>query len=717
VSTEAETRKEARADAAPPALASSRLPAEPPPAPSRSARIISFARVLALPTMGVALVLYVVLHSPLRDTIAHLFGFTSSDCYPCGGTPGSGRVADSVSAMALIAVAVLAATFMTALLVDLPEERPLAFGLLALAFIVVPASVLGALGSALHTSLLRPPAGPLLVALPAAVTFGFALRQRWRPKRPRVRVPQPHGLLTLLIVLAGGLVLGSAIVSLIHPPTQGDALGYHVPLGVFFWSDGNLTAFLDRSPDIWALAHPGTAELWFGLLRVVGGERLSDLGQLPFALLGACAVGVFTLRLGLRRGAAWLAACAFLVSPLVLLQAGTQANDLMAAALLMATIALASAPVAEWDWRRLALIGLGLGLTGTTKIALLPSVGVLALYVIAAVCWHYRHRGLQAVGTPLLVGVLAFLVVAAPWWSRNLIRFHNPVFPGNLPLLGNGIRLPASDRIDSEFVPSRIAWPLYPLLEPQDDRSGLGALFIVGVVPGLVLAAFRARRQPLAVWATVGLFTLPAWWSFTLHEPRFLLAFFGLAFAFIPWSLMLLPASRRVLGGVALAVAALFSTAVTLEQGLIPFARQPTDRAAFYDRVWGVDPVVSSLPVRDGMLLHTGHGPSFTDYAAYYPLVGDSLRGRRVVVVDASATGRSTASIVETMRREHLRYAYVAVVPSERTRVKALYDPKLFHLVRESGIKVGERTSARRYVYRDVPVSEADATRYLFELR
>jgi hypothetical protein len=716
MSTEAETRKEARAAMAPPAVEPSRRRSEPPP-PSRSARALSLTRVLALPTMGAALALYVVLHSPLRATIGRLFGFTSSDCYPCGGTPGAGRVADSVSAMVLIAVAVLAAMFATALLVDVSEERPLAFGLLALAFIVVPASVLGALGSAFHAGLLRPPMGPLLVAIPAAATLGFAFRQRWRPKRPRVRVPQPHGLLTLLIVLAGGLVLGSAIVSLMHPPTQGDALGYHVPLGVFLWSDGNLTAFLDRSPDVWALAHPGTAELWFGLLRVVGSERLSDLGQLPSALLGASAVGVFTLRLGLRRGAAWLAACAFLLSPMVLLQAGMQANDLLAAALLMATIALASAPVAEWDWRRLALIGLGLGLTGTTKIALLPSVGVLALCVIAAVCWHHRGQRLQAVGTPLLVGVLTFLVVAAPWWSRNLVRFHNPVFPGNLPVLGNGIRLPASERIDSAFVPSRVAWPLYPLLEPQDDRSGLGALFIVGVLPGLVLAAFRARRQPLLIWATVALLTLPAWWSFTLHEPRFLLAFLGLAFAFIPWSLMLLPARRRVLGGVALAAAALFSAAVTLEQGLIPFARQPTDRAAFYDRVWGVDPVVSSLPVRDGMLLHTGYGPSFTDYAAYYPLVGDSLKGRRVVVVDASATGRSTTSIVATMRREHLRYAYAAVVASKRARVRALYDPRLFRLVRESGITVGEHTSARRYLYRDVPVRDAEATRYLFELR
>jgi hypothetical protein len=681
-----------------------------------SRRVLRLTRVLALPTMAAVLVLYIVVHSPLNHALASAFGFSSSQCYPCGGTPGAARFVDSFVALLFLVLALLAGAFVASLLADAAAERALAFGLATLAFVVVPSSFLAALGSALHSGLLRPAGGPLLSALPAAVAVGIGLHRGWRPRRPHVEHVRGGPLLLLVGVLGGGMVVASIFISLMHPATQGDALSYHAPLAVYLWSDGNLTAFLNRSPDIWALAHPGTAELWFGLLRVAGGERLADLGQLPFALLGSAAIGVFARRLGLRSGAALLASLAFLLSPLVVMQLGMQANDLLGGALLMATMALASAPVATWDRRKLTLIGLGLGLTATTKIALIPSVGALALFVAGALVWDFRG----GIGRPLhrlLVVALAFAVVAAPWWSRNIVRFHNPIYPGNLPLVGNGHSLAAGARIDNEFVPRPIAWPLYPLLEPYDDRSGIGALFVVGIIPGFVLATFRARRQPLLLYATVLLLTLPAWWTYTLHEPRFLLAFLGLGLAFLPWSLMLLRGRGRVAGFALLGTAAVFSTLVTLDQALVPFARQPTERSAFYDQVWGVDPVVTALPRRDGLLLNTGYGPSF-DYAAFYPFLGGSFDVRRVIVVDASGADASQSGIVATMRRHHLRFAYLSVVPSQRGTVRKIYDQRNFRLVRESGVEQGERTAVRRYLYRDVSAKDPDVTqRYLFELK
>lgn len=683
----------------------------------RTRSVLALTRWVALPTMATALALYIVVHSPLNHAFASAFGFSSSQCYPCGGTPGAERIIDSSVAVLFVALALFAGALVATLLADAGAERALAFGLGALAFVVVPSSALGAAGSALHASLLRPPAGPLVSALPAAVALGIGLRRGWRPHRPRLGRVRGGPLLLLVGVLAGGTAIGSTFISLMHPATQGDALSYHAPLAVFLWSDGNLTDFLTRSPDIWALAHPGTAELWFGILRVAGGERLADLGQLPFALLGSVAIGVFAQRLGLHRGAALLASSAFLFSPLVVMQLGMQANDLLGSAVLMATMALASAPVGTWDGRRLTLIGLGIGLTATTKIALLPSAGALALFVAAALLWRFRGRGVGPALRRLLVAALGFAVVAAPWWSRNIVRFHNPIYPGNLPLVGNGQSLDAGARIDNEFVPRRIAWPLYPLLEPYDDRSGIGALFVVGVIPGVVLAALRARRQPMLLFATVALLTLPAWWTYTLHEPRFLLVFFGLGLAFLPWSLILLRGRQRVFGFALLGIAALFSTVVTLDQALVPFARQPTARSTFYDRVWGVDPVASSLPRRDGILLNTGYGPTF-DYAAYYPLLGDSFAARRVVVVDASGADASRSGIVATMRRHHLRFAYLSVTPSNRAAVRKIYDPKRFRLVRESSVEQGERTAVRRYLYRPASLNDRNATRrYLFELR
>ena len=674
------------------------------------------SRRFALPAMAGAFGVYVAMHSPLRDAVAALLGLKSRACYfVCGDwTALSG--ADSAAACALIAAASLAAWVVSDSFAGAPYERPLVFGLSALAFIVVPAAAIGGIATWTGTALLRPPLGPLLSALPAAAVVGAGLRRGWRPHQPHV-ISGRHGRLVLLAGgLAASLLLVSTALSLLHPPGGGDAISYHAPLAVFLWHDGNLGAFLDRAPIAWALANPGTSELWYGLMRVAGGERLADLGQLPFAFLGGMAAGAFTRRSGLGRGAAGLAAGAFLLAPMVVMQSTTQANDVAGGGLLMATIALACAPGATWTAGRLGWLGLGLGLTATTKLALLPCVAGVTLFVIAATLWSARHHGkAHAVAKGFALAALMFLLVAAPWWIRNVARYGNPVYPAGVPLIGRGIFVSDFGRIDREFVPGPAAWPLYPVIEPHDDRSGFGMLFAVGVVPGLVLAARRGRRQPIFLYGLVAAFMLPAWWMLTMHEPRFLLAFFGLGCAFLPWSLLAVPRPQRRMGSALLAGAAVFSALVTFDQGLLPLARQPGARAEFYDRVWGVDPLVTSLPEHEGLLHHTGYGPPSSDYAAYYPLLGPSL-SRVVIPADTEAT---TDSIVTGMRHAGLRYAYVSALPESRATVEAIYDGAQFQLVHMSSIERGEQSGARRYLYRPVANATGNGAirRYLYRLK
>jgi hypothetical protein len=280
----------------------------------------------------------------------------------------------------------------------------------------------------------------------------------------------------LLLLVAGlgwGMVIASVFISLM-PPTQGDAMSYHAPLAIFLWSDGHLSAFLDRSPDIWGLVHPGTAELWFG----------------PLALRAAN---------------------------------------------------------------------------------------------------------------------------VSPTWGSFPLRFSRRLQSGS-------------------------------------SRNG------------------------------------------------FLLALFGLGFPFLPWWVMLLRRRRRRQRPIGMAIVATAaysrrSSRSTRRSFRFP-GNQPRDP---YDQVWGIDPVASSLPVRNGVLLNTGYGPGPSDYAAYYPLLGGSFRMRRVIVTDSSGANSSTAGIAPTMRRAHLRFAYASVVPSERTTVRAIYSPKYFRLVRDSGVVAGKKIAARRY--------------------
>jgi len=162
---------------------------------------------------------------------------------------------------------------------------------------------------------------------------------------------------------------------------------------------------------------------------------------------------------------------------------------------------------------------------------------------------------------------------------------------------------------------------------------------------------------------------------------------------------------------------AAFSVAVIGEQQLMPLARQPVERASFYDRVYGVDPAAESLPEEEGVLVHTGYGLGSIDYTSYYPLLGPTQE-RLVALLDADTTRGSRTTVVRRMRRHGLRYAYVQAVPRFRDEVERLFRRPEFRLVHTSAIVRGERIGVRRTAFRHAVHAEADTgiRRYLFRL-
>jgi hypothetical protein len=297
-----------------------------------------------------------------------------------------------------------------------------------------------------------------------------------------------------------------------------------------------------------------------------------------------------------------------------------------------------------------------------------------------------------------------FAVAVAPWWIRNAARYGNPIYPVALPLVGRGLVVGDFERKDARFVPAPAAWPLYPIVETHNEQSGFGPLFLVGALPGLVAAVWLRRRRPLLLYGWVATVTLPAWWLLTQHEPRHLLVVFALGFAFLPLSLVIVSRRLRPAAVVLLVLAAMFSALVTLDQAVLPRAREPMDRAEFYERVWGLDPAVAGRPEREPILYNTGY--AVFSYAGDYPLLGPSL-GRTLLVVDGDV---STEQIVTLMRRADVRHAYVPASPDARSSVEAKYSPRFFELERVSTSASGETAGTRRYLFRLRTVSaEQDA--------
>ena len=478
----------------------------------------------------------------------------------------------------------------------------------------------------------------------------------------------------------------SALLSISHPPTGYDALGYHAPLAVYLWRDGNLGAFLDRQPGEWPLAHPGTAEIWFGLLRLAGGEAAANLGQLPLALLAACGLYAFTLRAELGRTAARLAAPAFLIAPMVVLQSGAQLNDVTAAAMIMAAVGLAASPPERWDSSRLLLVGLALGLAVATKLTAAPPVAGIGVAILAA-AGPKRRAAVIALGA-------GFLTAAAPWWARNLALFGNPIYPASIPFIGGGVGAEAFAATDHRFVPRLWMWPLYPLIEPHSEASGLGAVYAVAALPGLLLLARRDRRWQLALFLSTLVLSLPVWWFLTPRHPRFLLGPLGLGFAFVGLTLQSVPRRLRNFAGSIVAVAAVFSALVTIDRALLPLSRTPAGRAAFYDQVWGVDSIAAALPGSEGLLYNTGH--AMLSYAGVYPLLGIAL-DRTVIALDSVLP---TDSVIAAMQRNGLRYAYVPAAPARYRAVEAMFRDDRFERVHVSQIERGLLRGVRRYLYR-----------------
>ena len=671
---------------------------------------------LVLPWMAVTFVLYIAVHSPLRDMVASMLRMQSRGCFFCTYPLTLDNFLNGLSSILFVIAAITAGWMLADQFAAPAFDRVLSFGLYGLALITLPASALGGIAYASGLKTLHPPLGPVVSSLPAVVIASLGLWKGWRPHKILSKMARPNGLLAVIASLAGVMLFSASVISLSHPPSGYDALSYHGPLSIFLWQDGNLGAYLDRAPSTWFLAHPGTAEIWLGLLRLIGGGAFAKLGQLPFAFLGCAAVFAFTRRLGMAEGSAWLAAASFLLMPMVIMQSVLQLNDLIGAALVMAAFALACAPFQRWTPARFILIGIGLGLAVTTKLVLLPGAAVLGLMVvIAIVTRRFGTKIPKQVWTGFALFAISFLVLAAPWWTRNILLYKNPVYPAALPFLGRGFFFSSFAKADAAFVPAPAAWLIYPLIEPLDEQSGLGAIFLGFAFIGFIVAAWRGRRQPVLMFAGLTVGMIVSWWFLSERFPRFLLAPASLACAFIPWSFGAVDHGKRRVVAILMIAGAAFTCLVTFDQAILPFARQPISRNEFYDQVWAVDPAALSLPEVQGILWQTGYSPALPEYTAYYPLLGRSF-SRLVLPVGPGAT---TASILGRMRQFHVQYAYVTIDPENLPLVQSVYGSKDFELIHQSEVVKGDLVGAQRSLFRPATGAEAKIAtfRFLYRLR
>jgi hypothetical protein len=396
-------------------------------------------------------------------------------------------------------------------------ERLLAGGLLTTALVVVTVALLGALG-VLTT--------PVLVAALAVSTLAVVLAVRARQSPWRLPWRAAYSRETAPLLLVAAVALGLVVVAAYYLPVwQWDALLYRLPYVNLVLQNGT---FADVPTDVPFLStYPHVVECAYIAWRaLLPDDRLIDLAQLPFGLLGTVAIATTAHHQGARPDHAVAAGAAWLTLPAVLLQLPTNYIDGASAALLLTAVAFVLSPL---DRTRVLLAAVAIGLfLGTKPQAPVGAAVLLALLTVLAV-----RAGL---GAMVPIAWTAVAALGAQCYVVNIVQHANPIWPvhvdlGPLHLPGtmamSGLLDAGGVRDGSMFARLAESWTTIIPPERVFDMhvGGFGLIFLFAL-PFAAVRVVRCRSPVVALCFVATLAT---------PEPsvaRYVLAFAGLTLAF-----------------------------------------------------------------------------------------------------------------------------------------------------------------------------------------
>ncbi|HVQ59899.1 MAG TPA: hypothetical protein VMS60_13415 [Solirubrobacterales bacterium] len=403
------------------------------------------------------------------------------------------------------------------------------FGLLY-AGAVVSVSVLVAAAIALL------PAGPVAAADPPPLPVAKASSGAVPPTAP------PGGGLWQLVVMTGvvAVVVGHWAVTTKHALDRGifnfDSLWYHQPFAADMFQSHSTTGMQHVDTVFTNWFYPQNSELLHSVgMLLTGRDTLSlfvNFGWLGIAFLAAWCIGR-----PYARGALTVVAAAILLEchTLVVRDPGAAKNDLAAAALILAAIAIL---VTAWHATRrpsptdpngevvvrpgmrdklrphdfvgwpLAAAGLATGLAAGTRVTALPMAAALSAMVLvlapagrrwAAAAWWF----------------LPAFAAGGYWYLRNLVISGSP-----LPEIGSlgPISLPHPERLQegrpdfsiAHYVADTGVWRDF--FEPalHEAFGGLWPLVLLAALGAALLALFKGRDRVLRWVGAVALFGMLA---------------------------------------------------------------------------------------------------------------------------------------------------------------------------------------------------------------
>ena len=386
---------------------------------------------------------------------------------------------------------------------------PLALGLLALTTLVLGlVGCLNRVGLAAGIGLLTLSAAGLArrVNRPSTPGFGdpffIAARRGW----------------TWLVAVPLALAGLATLVNALAPPTDGDALCYHLQVPKQFLIEGRVS----YNPDQFETIYPMLTEMLYVVGLELGGPVACRLIHWWLGVAGV--VAVFALGRGCAGPeAGWWAAAIAALTPAATAGMVAPLNDVAlaswSAAAVLAWVVVMAMNEAKTcpSVRGTTLAGTMLGLTLGVKYPALILAGLLGLATLI--------RAPRRVGAYLLAAAL----VGGIWFGRAFLATGNPVYPFLHDLFGTGLVEASEARWRPlDPTPLNLMGALIPLsLDPLRFESRphqLGPLWLM-TLPLLILIRPRPDRRVIGLvilgWALIVLIMSQR------QSPRFLLPALG----------------------------------------------------------------------------------------------------------------------------------------------------------------------------------------------
>lgn len=359
------------------------------------------------------------------------------------------------------------------------------------------------------------PAGPVTAGDPPPLPVAKASSGAVPPTVP----PAGGALISWLVAVAViAATVFSYAVTTKHALDRGvfnfDSLWYHLPFAVDMVETHSVVGMHHTDTVFTNWFYPQNSELLHGVgILLTGRDTLSlflNFGWLAVAFLAAYCVGR-----PYGRGAVTVVAAAILLEchTLVVRDPGAAKNDLAAAALLLASIAIL---VEAWSHRRdgwerwaLAAAGLAAGLAAGTRVTALAMAAALTLAVVVLAPQGRRLAAFAWWFVPAFAG-------GAFWYLRNLVVAGNPI--PEVHSLGP-ISLPHPERLQEgrpdfsivHYATDTGVWREYFGPGLHEAFGALWPLVVFGAALAALLAVLRGRDRVVRWMGAVALFGIVAY--------------------------------------------------------------------------------------------------------------------------------------------------------------------------------------------------------------